>query len=170
MSENVKTVTITQDIGGTSYKVKMRKFRPAAGDSMERKWRRNERQCSYECSPYAIANMKGTGKTLAEFSERTLGAAICHYIDETDPLLRDTYAMAYRYSRFAEVSRPTISARVTHHLHFGSVRRREHFYAPCCDSGMPPGWNLDRIVFAAMRLSTCGHKTMGRRTAILASY
>ncbi|KAF2183196.1 hypothetical protein K469DRAFT_584113 [Zopfia rhizophila CBS 207.26] len=101
-SKDIKTITITQDVGGTSYKLKVRRFKPIEGDSLERKWKTDGVEQSFKCAPYGIADMKEAGRTLAEFAERTLGTAISFYIDETDVLLRSTYSMAYRYSRFAE--------------------------------------------------------------------
>jgi len=73
----------------------------------------NGKQQTYKCAPYAIANMEEAGKTLIRFADKTLGASICYYIDETDKLLRNTYMMAYRYSRFAEV-RITILTALPH--------------------------------------------------------
>ncbi|KAF2473832.1 uncharacterized protein BDR25DRAFT_217243 [Lindgomyces ingoldianus] len=101
-SKEIKTIQITQDVGGTCYKLKVRQFKPTDGDSLERRWKTNGKPQYFKCTPYAIANMKEAGKVLSEFADRTVGTAISHYIDETDVLLRSTYTMAYRYSRMAE--------------------------------------------------------------------
>jgi hypothetical protein len=100
----IKTIHITQDVGGAFYKLKVREFNPIQGDALERKWVTNGETQSFKCAPYAIVNMKKAGHTLAKFAEEHLGAAICYYIDETDKLMRDTYSMTYRYSLYAEVS------------------------------------------------------------------
>jgi hypothetical protein len=102
-STEIKTIAITQDVGGKSYNLKVRKFIPAEGDALERRWKTDGVEQTFKCAPYAIADMREAGRTLSHFADRTLESAICHYIDETDTLLRSTYHMAYRYSMFAEV-------------------------------------------------------------------
>lgn len=102
-SSEVKEIRITQDVAGASYKLKVREFIPVEGDALERKWVTNGKQQSFQCSPYAIPDMKKAGQVLIKFADKHIGSSICHYIDETDKLLRDTYSMAYRYSLHAEV-------------------------------------------------------------------
>ena len=102
-STEIKTISITQDVGATSYDVKVREFIPLEGDALARKWKTDGVEQSFVCAPYGIADMKEAGSTLSKFADQTLGTAISFYIDESDDLLRDTYRMAYRYSRFAEV-------------------------------------------------------------------
>jgi hypothetical protein len=103
-SKQIKTISMTQDVAGTSYDLKVRRYIPVDGDALERKWKTNGREQSFKCAPYAIANMKEAGQTLGRFLDSTIEPSICFYIDETDKLLRNTYSMAYRYSVFAEVS------------------------------------------------------------------
>jgi hypothetical protein len=103
-STEIKTIAITQDVGGKSYNLKVREFIPVEGDALERRWRTGGVEQTFKCAPYAIADMKEAGRTLSHFADKTLESSICHYIDETDILLRSTYHMAYRYSLFAEVS------------------------------------------------------------------
>jgi hypothetical protein len=106
-SGNIKTITITQDVAGTSYNLKVRRFVPVRGDSLSRRWKTDEEEQSFECAPYAISNMEEAGRTLEQFAEESLKSSICFYIDETDKLLRNTYTMAYRYSIYAEVGYAT---------------------------------------------------------------
>jgi len=102
-SSEIKTIGITQDVGGSSYNLKVREFIPLDGDALERKWKTNGVQQSFRCTPYAIADMKQAGRQLIRFADQHLEASICYYIDESDKLLRSTYAMAYRYSLYADV-------------------------------------------------------------------
>jgi len=111
-SKRIKTITITQDVSGEFYDLKVREFIPREDDSLERKWKTDGIEQSFKCAPYAIADMKEAGRTLAHFADRTLESSICYYIDEDDKLLRNTYSMAYRYSKFAEVSKSNLSARL----------------------------------------------------------
>ncbi|KAK3325012.1 hypothetical protein B0H66DRAFT_470400 [Apodospora peruviana] len=101
-SKKIKTVRITQDVAGLSYELKVRQFVPVEGDSLARKWKTKGIEQEYECTPWAMANMREAGRTLAQFVDRSLGDAVCFYVDESDRLLRNTYLMAYRYSLFAE--------------------------------------------------------------------
>jgi hypothetical protein len=102
-SDVVKTISVTQGVGGSSYELRVRKFVPYAGDSLQRKWKTNGYQMSYDCAPYAIVDMEGTGKQLKKFADDNLATSINYYIDDTDNFLRRTYAMAYKYSHSAEV-------------------------------------------------------------------
>jgi hypothetical protein len=109
-SDVVKTISVTQGVGDSYYELRVRKFVPHVGDSLQRKWKTNGYAMSYDCEPYAIVDMAETGKTLMKFADENLGKSINYYIndkDDNDNLLRRTYAMAYKYSHCAEVrSRP----------------------------------------------------------------
>lgn len=102
-SVQIKEITITQDVAGRIYNIKVRQFIPAPGDATSRKWVYGGEPRCFNCTPYAIANMKEAGTVLRGFVEDAMGDYISSHIDETDDLLRDTYAMVYRNSIFAEV-------------------------------------------------------------------
>ena len=102
-NDDIKSILCTQDVLGTKFQLKVRQFSPVQGDSLARKWKKNGKEKSFECPPYAIASMKEAAQTLATFVDKTMGSAICFYIDETDKLMRDTFMMAYRQSKFAQV-------------------------------------------------------------------
>ena len=129
-STEIKTIAITQDVGGKFYNLKVKKFIPVEGDALERRWKTGGVEQTFKCAPYAIANMREAGRTLSHFADRTLESTICHYIDETDTLLRSTYHMAYRYSIFAEVGALAL------HMNYANVlptpvRERKTFVALC---------------------------------------
>jgi hypothetical protein len=105
-TSEIKTVELTQDIGGTSYKVKVRQFTPLKGDTLERTWKTNGVLQSYKCTSYAIVNMKETGKQLRTFVEDNMKTWIEYFIGEfDDELLRCTYDMAFKHSQNAEASK-----------------------------------------------------------------
>ncbi|KAL9607868.1 MAG: hypothetical protein Q9167_007257 [Letrouitia subvulpina] len=91
-----------RDVGGAYWNLEVRKFIPVQSDALERRWKINGVEQTFRCEQYAIADMKKAGRTLKCFVNKTIGQAICYYIDETDKLLRSTYLMAYRYSILAE--------------------------------------------------------------------
>jgi hypothetical protein len=103
-SEEIKTIRITQDVTGNSYDLQVRRFVPQLGDSMQRRWKSNGIDQSFECAPYGIADMKQAGKLLTEYADRTLESSIEFYISKDEPLLYKTYRMAYYHSQHAEVS------------------------------------------------------------------
>jgi hypothetical protein len=103
-SDIVKTITITQDVGHTCYDIHVREFIPQEGDALMRKWKTAGEEQSYECAPYAIADMRKAGMTLRNFAKNSILEAVRHYIGDRDQLLRDTYSMAQSYSTTANVS------------------------------------------------------------------
>ena len=102
-SEIIKTITITQDVFDNHYPLNVRRFIPQEGDAIERRWKTNGIEQSFKCEPYAIADMKEAGRTLAQFADNTLESSIRFYIRESDHLLRLTYTMAHKHSSTAEV-------------------------------------------------------------------
>jgi hypothetical protein len=101
-SDEIKTINVTQEVGGTYYTLRVRKFIPIEGDALARRWVYGGQKYEYECAPYAVADMQEAGRVLSEFSENTLTTAIPFWI-KGDTLLRRTYYMAYKYSLAAEV-------------------------------------------------------------------
>ena len=102
-SSEVKIIHVTQDVGNAWYQLKVREFVPVEGDVLERKWVTDGKQQSFECAPYAIANMEETGHDLIRFADNHLLTALCYYTGKDDGLLRNTYDMACQCTRSAEV-------------------------------------------------------------------
>lgn len=103
-SSEIKTVTLTQDVEGTTYDLQVREFIPVDGDSLARGWRTNGQEMKHACTNYAIANMAQTGVQMAAFAERNIGNFIRFYIKKNDTLMWNTYYMAYKYSYTVGVS------------------------------------------------------------------
>jgi hypothetical protein len=103
-SAEIRTITLTQDVGNACYDLQVREFVPKDGDSMHRIWKSKEVQQQYLCAPYAIANMAKTASLFTRFVDANVETFIEHYTDETDKLIRNTYSMAYRYGQIVEVS------------------------------------------------------------------
>ena len=102
-SPEIKTITLTQDVGGVSYDLQVREYLPQEGDALQRTWKTGGIQHSYECAPYAIANMQKTGQDIIRLVDNNISTFIEFYVDEDNKLLRNTYSMAYRYMEIAEV-------------------------------------------------------------------
>jgi hypothetical protein len=149
-SDTVKTITITQDVGVTHYDMMVREFIPQEGDALKRKWKTDGKEQYYECTPYAIADMRQAGNTVREFAKTTICEAIRHYIGDRDQLLQDTYWMAQNYSTTANVSnknKPQEPLRLMKHRAKKSVNYCKPPY--CC--GMLLVWNHALIVYAVKK-------------------
>ena len=123
-SQEIKTIALTQDVGGASYQLQVREFIPEADDSLSRSWTSNGTRKYHPCAPYAIVNMQEAGYELVRFVDNHISGSIEHYIDETDKLLRDTYAMAYRYSQIAEVCGVELPPNITRLISIKCIERR----------------------------------------------
>lgn len=99
---DIKTISLTQDVGGLSYQIQVCEFIPMDGDSLERKWVTNGVRKAHPCAPYAIVNMKQAGEMMIEFVDSAIEPSIQHYINGSDRLLNDTYAMALKHSIVAK--------------------------------------------------------------------
>ncbi|KAL2009024.1 hypothetical protein VTN00DRAFT_7218 [Thermoascus crustaceus] len=100
-SDEIKSIYITQDVGGAWYPLQVRKFVPREGDALCRSWSTRGCEKHHWCAPYAIANMAQTAPVLKTFVENQVATSINHYIHESDELLRSTYATAYDHSMHA---------------------------------------------------------------------
>jgi hypothetical protein len=103
-SPEIKTIEVTQDLGGASYKLQVREFVQVDGDALARSWVTGGVTKYYECPPYAIVNMQQAGVEYMQYVDNNIATAIESEIDETNKLLWNTYSMAFRYSVFAQVS------------------------------------------------------------------
>lgn len=102
-SPEVKTITVTQEVGGTSYELRVREFVPQPGDSLERTWFSNGEHKSHKTANYAIANMRVTSAILQRFVHGNVGVTIAHSVNHADMLLGPTYRMALKLQTQAEV-------------------------------------------------------------------
>lgn len=159
-SKKVRTIDVTQDVAGVSYKFNVRRFVPKEGDAMARKWKTNGKEQAFECAPYGIASMAETGKALAQTVDLTTNDQLNFYIDESDKLMRNTYVMASRYSLIAEVRMcipfccgccRSTGLGPRYLLTLTSVRKKDSFSGLYSDSGARLAWNLDQNEFVARR-------------------
>ncbi|XXG99228.1 hypothetical protein Hte_005565 [Hypoxylon texense] len=95
---DVKTIVLTQDIGGACYSLRVREFVPLEGDALDRTWSSGLGKFSHPCAPYAIENMRETCPIISKYVDDNVMNYVAYWIDRTDTLLRKTYEMAYEYS------------------------------------------------------------------------
>ncbi|KAJ8130806.1 hypothetical protein O1611_g2822 [Lasiodiplodia mahajangana] len=97
-SSEVRTIWVTQDVAGLKYPLRVRKFIPIPGDSLQRNWSTNGVEKHYDCTNYAIENMLEAGRDLEKFVDGSIALSIDYYIDKSDWLLHQTYHMALKHS------------------------------------------------------------------------
>jgi hypothetical protein len=102
-SDEIKTITLTQDVGRATYDLQVREFIPLEGDALARAWNSEDGTRSHPCTPYAIANMSAMGDVLVNFVDNNVSTFISHYIDKSDELMCRTYKMAHHTSLHSEV-------------------------------------------------------------------
>lgn len=100
----IKTITLTQDVGDCKYNLQVRKFVPVEGDAVHRTWKTNGEAKTHACTEYAIANMGQTGPQLLNFARNNILRFIYHYIPKEDKLMFETYRMAFSYAQNVTVS------------------------------------------------------------------
>jgi hypothetical protein len=103
-SDEIKTIALTQDVGGAQYSLQVREFKAIEGDALARSWNGKGGTRSHPCTPFAIADMRATGNSLVKFVDSNVETFISHYIDWNDKLMRHTYEMASRGALHAEVN------------------------------------------------------------------
>jgi hypothetical protein len=100
---DLKRIKVSQDLCSKAFEVVVRKFMPIKGDSLQRKWVDGKIRKSKDVPPYAIENMAKTAGLLRKFIEENTDSAIDHILSDKEPLLKETYAMAKRYGKTAQV-------------------------------------------------------------------
>ena len=127
-SPEIKTITLTQDVGGISYDLQVREFVVREGDALQRTWKSRGVEHFYECAPYAIADMHKTGQVIMRLVDNSIPTFVEYYVDEDNKLLRSTYSMAYRYMEIAEV-RHLLEKRLMLTLYFSRKKKKNYFVA-----------------------------------------
>ena len=107
-SEEIKTITLTQDIGTPSIQLNVREFIPQDGDCQGKTWVTQGVRHYYPCTNYAIANMHQTAQMYIDRVCTQIEPVIDFYIPEEDDFLRSTYILAHERSKSETVSIPPL--------------------------------------------------------------
>jgi hypothetical protein len=149
-SSVVRTITVTQDVAGLKYDLPVRQFNPVPGDSLRRSWSTRGVPHHYDCTNYAIEDMKEAGRNLEKFVDSSIGPSIDYYIDKSDSLLHQTYHMALKHSREAKV-KTTIRIKSIRLLILLRFMKKDHLFGPSFASGSRFAWSRDPRGYAAAR-------------------
>jgi len=147
-SDEIRTITLTQDIGDSSYDIQVREFNPVLGDSLDRSWNSASKVHSHPCAPYAIHNMKETADVISKFVDANTETFISHYVDREEDLLWNTYWKAYDHIRETRVSAPWFGGWYNHSnsqsLIYSRYRRRGSSSNQSFGSGWRRAWSQNK--------------------------
>ena len=104
-SNEIRTIEVTQVFLNAPYKLEVRKFLPVEGDLIEERWS-DERGIikTHTIPPFALANMEMTSQSIQKFIDENISKYIIGAVGSLNPLLWNTYLMAFKYSKKAVVS------------------------------------------------------------------
>jgi hypothetical protein len=105
-STEVRTLILTQDVGSARDVLRVRRFVPQRGDSLERTWlsKSSGVRLKSPCAPFAIENMAETAQEIRSELKGNIEDFIAQYVDKAEPILKETYLMAYDLMQNARVS------------------------------------------------------------------
>jgi hypothetical protein len=109
-SPEIKTIEVSPLVGRT-YKVEVREFIPTEGDMLDEFWSDGGVVKAHRMPPYALVNLDEAANARKQFVYNNFGSYIRAMVDKTEPLIWNTYVMAFKYSREAPVSCHEFSTR-----------------------------------------------------------
>lgn len=103
-SDEIFTVTMTQVFANAPWQLKMRKFIPAQGDRLYKKWQDGGVAKIFHVAPYAIANMSEAVHAYRVSIEKNVALSIPTAVGCDDELLWGTYQAAFGHVTNAKVT------------------------------------------------------------------
>lgn len=88
------------------YEVEVKRFVPVEGDMLEVQWTSNGITKTHAIPPYALSNMRESGRVLLNFIENNIAAYILGTVGHMDDLIWRTYLFAFKYGQIAKVRKP----------------------------------------------------------------
>jgi hypothetical protein len=101
-SPEIKTIELSQSCGST-YKVEVREFIPVEEDMLDVLWSDEGVLKTYRLPPYALVNIDKAAQARKQFIFDHVGSYFNAVIKKTEPLLWNTYVMAFQHSKKALV-------------------------------------------------------------------
>lgn len=99
----LKTIQISLDLCPEPFVAVVRQFTPRDGDILQRKWTDGKTRKFKDVPPFAIENMTQTATRLSRWIKDNVENAIGHLLDETEPILKETYGLAKTFAASALV-------------------------------------------------------------------
>lgn len=102
-SPDVKWVKLTQDYGGTSITVAVKKFIPLMGDTLTYSWNFPNGSGELECAPYALADVQHCIKELQRHIKEAVDQHVQTLLENKTGILSKTFSMILSIINRAEV-------------------------------------------------------------------
>jgi hypothetical protein len=108
VSDEVKTITLSQILLDAPYQVRVREFKPQDGDMIEDAYMQNGQIKKYQITRYALADLEETAAMSHVWIDRNIGRYIMGAIghERIDPLVWETYMNAFKHHAEAEACIP----------------------------------------------------------------
>jgi hypothetical protein len=103
-SREMKSIKISHGFCQDTINLDVRKFVPADGDVLDRKWVDGQIRKTKRVEPYAIVNMTKAALEVKRYIYANVHPCLLIFLENHDSLVRDTYMLAYKQSTTQPVS------------------------------------------------------------------
>jgi hypothetical protein len=104
VSDEVRTIQITQDYTTRPLSIVVKRFKPQQGDQLYRRWVDNGVEKRAQIPSYAVANIETVIQTYKTYINEEGPAHFHSILNPSDHLIWETYSMAIHTSNYASVS------------------------------------------------------------------
>jgi hypothetical protein len=125
--KEIRTISVLSDVCSLPYALQVRQFVPLPQDSQSRGWMDGKYKKFMETTPFAIVNMSNAVKHMREYIDKNVTKGMEFLLQETDPLIKETYAFAIRHAE-----RHGVSTKFHASLKFLLFRMAEHKQLVLC--------------------------------------
>ncbi len=95
---DIKFIEVSHGLCQDPIKLEVRKFIPADGDVLERKWVDGQVHKTKQVEPYAIKNMTMAAQEVRRYISENVHPCLVTFLEDHDRLVRETYLLAYKQS------------------------------------------------------------------------
>jgi hypothetical protein len=103
-SKETRTISVLSDVCSLPYTLQVRQFVPRPQDSRSRGWMDGKLKKFMETTPFAIVNMLNAVKHMREYIDKNVTEGMAFFLQDTDPLIKETYAFAIKHAERHGVS------------------------------------------------------------------
>lgn len=103
-SPATKVIELTNGFGSTTYKLRVREFVPIEHDSLVEVWADGGVLKKHPIPPFALENMEEATDEIRNYVDKSVAPSLVALAGNADPLVWDTYVMAFKYSSESPVS------------------------------------------------------------------
>ncbi|OQV06206.1 hypothetical protein CLAIMM_10812 isoform 1 [Cladophialophora immunda] len=101
-NDQIRRVRVTQGLPQASYELEVREFQANPGDSLEKIWVHNGEVKKVAIRPFAIVDMSQAATVGKQYLDENVLKYVTDTMSSEDPLIQETYRMAYRQATESE--------------------------------------------------------------------